>query len=408
MSEVMHVPEGWEIDIVENLAEIITGDKDTQDKLEDGKYPFYVRSNTVERINTYSFDGEAILTAGDGVGVGKVFHHVDEKFDFHQRVYCIFNFSERLSPKYFFEYFRKNFIERVNKYSAKGSVDSVRYEMISLMEIPVPPIIEQQKIAKILSTLDKAIETSQKLIAKEKNIKKGLMHDLLTNGIDENGKIRSTQTHKYKESELGFIPEGWEVEKLGDLVIEMKSGLSRNLSSQDIGLAVIRSNNITERGMDYTDIKYWYINDPQGADTKNYLLRENDILVNFINSIAQIGKVAKFKKVTNKNFIYTTNILKISVNENVESDYLLNCLKTNRYATYIKSITKPAVNQASFTTQEFKLFKIAIPRIYEQQKISTILLIQDEKIETEEKNLAKLKELKKGLMGDLLNGKVRV
>ena len=179
-SELGLIPDEWEVDSIENHAKIITGDKDTQDRLDDGEYPFYVRSQTIERINTYSFDGEAVLTAGDGVGVGKVFHFVSEKFDFHQRVYCIHDFSEKLNSSFFFEYFRTYFIEQVNKYSAKGSVDSVRYDMIALMNIPLPTFEEQKQIAKILTTQDKKIEIEETNLDKLKELKKGLMNDLLS------------------------------------------------------------------------------------------------------------------------------------------------------------------------------------------------------------------------------------
>lgn len=183
-SELGLIPEEWEVDVIGNHTKIITGDKDTQDRLKDGKYPFYVRSQTVERINSHSFDGEAVLTAGDGVGVGKVFHHINEKFDFHQRVYCIHDFDEKLDPKFFFEYFRTYFIEQVNKYSAKGSVDSVRYDMIALMNISLPQIEEQKQIAKILTTQDTKIEKEEENLSKLKELKKGLMTDLLS------GKVR--------------------------------------------------------------------------------------------------------------------------------------------------------------------------------------------------------------------------
>ena len=179
-SELGLIPDEWEVDSIENHAKIITGDKDTQDRLDDGEYTFYVRSQTIERINTYSFDGEAVLTAGDGVGVGKVFHFVNEKFDFHQRVYCIHDFSEKLNSSFFFEYFRTYFIEQVNKYSAKGSVDSVRYDMIALMNIPLPTFEEQKQIAKILTTQDKKIEIEETNLDKLKELKKGLMNDLLS------------------------------------------------------------------------------------------------------------------------------------------------------------------------------------------------------------------------------------
>lgn len=74
-TEVGIVPDDWDLDHIESFATVTTGGKNTQDRIEDGQYPFFVRSQTVERINTYSFDGEAVLTAGDGVGTGKVFHY---------------------------------------------------------------------------------------------------------------------------------------------------------------------------------------------------------------------------------------------------------------------------------------------------------------------------------------------
>ena len=72
--------------IIGEICNLTTGNKDTQNKVDDGEYPFFVRSQTVERINSFSYDGEAILTSGDGVGVGKNYHYINGKFDFHQRV----------------------------------------------------------------------------------------------------------------------------------------------------------------------------------------------------------------------------------------------------------------------------------------------------------------------------------
>lgn len=403
MSEVINVPKGWEVDIVENLVEIITGDKDTQDKLEDGKYPFYVRSNTVERINTYSFDGEAVLTAGDGVGVGKVFHHVNEKFDFHQRVYCIFNFSERLNSKYFFEYFRKNFIKRVNKYSAKGSVDSVRYEMISLMEIPVPPIIEQQQIAKILSTLDQAIESTQKLIAKEQNIKKGLMYDLLSNGIDENGKIRSPITHKYKESELGLIPEGWEVKTLANVLHLIKDGTHGTHKNVDNGIPLLSAKDINDGKIDLN-------NEPRLIDEEDYLqihrnysIEQNDILITIVGTIGRVAIVNIDTK-----FTLQRSVAILRVNEHITPQYAYYVFSSQIFLNQLMLKTNASAQGGVYLgTLSNSIIKLP-KKISEQKQVANILTKQDNKIEIEEKNLDKLKKLKKGLMGDLLSGKVRV
>jgi len=180
-TEVGLIPDDWNVEYVENLAHITTGERNTQDRVDDGEYPFFVRSQTVERINSYSFDGEAVLTAGDGVGTGKVFHYINGKFNAHQRVYRISNFSERLNGYYFFLYFSTHFYGRIMQMTAKSSVDSVRREMIARMLIPLPPTIaEQEAIAGALSDIDIFIEALEKLLVKKRYLKEGARQKLLS------------------------------------------------------------------------------------------------------------------------------------------------------------------------------------------------------------------------------------
>ena len=127
------------------LCDIDTGASDTEDSDEEGLYPFFVRSQTPQRSSRYLFDGEAVLTAGDGAGVGKVFHHFNGRFDAHQRVYVLRNFRE-VSGKYFFHCFKALFAESALDGSAKSTVDSVRRHMISEMRIPVPSLDKQLEI----------------------------------------------------------------------------------------------------------------------------------------------------------------------------------------------------------------------------------------------------------------------
>lgn len=169
----------WEFRCIGDLAEINTGSKNTEDKVDDGKYPFFVRSQKMEKINTFAYDEEAILTAGDGVGVGKVFHYINGKFNVHQRVYKISNFKG-VYPKFFFEYFKENFYNEVMKYTAKSSVDSVRRDMIDKMLIPVPNVEEQKQISQILSDMDEEIKKIEIKLDKYNNIKRGMMEELLT------------------------------------------------------------------------------------------------------------------------------------------------------------------------------------------------------------------------------------
>jgi type I restriction enzyme, S subunit len=177
------IPAEWDLDIIENVAHITTGSRNTQDRVEDGQYPFFVRSQTVERINTYSYDGEAVLTAGDGVGTGKVFHYINGKFDAHQRVYRISDFSDRINGYFFYLYFSSSFYARIMQMTAKSSVDSVRREMIARMLVPLPPRAEQDAIAEALSDADGHIKSLEQLLAKRRQINQGVMQELLAGRI---------------------------------------------------------------------------------------------------------------------------------------------------------------------------------------------------------------------------------
>ena len=206
-SDVGVIPEDWNPEYIENFAVITTGSKNTQDRIEDGQYPFFVRSQTVERINSYSFDGEAVLTAGDGVGTGKVFHYINGKFDVHQRVYRISNFAEYVNGYFFYLYFSTHFYNRIMQMTAKSSVDSVRRDMISRMQIALPPTeTEQRAIAQALSDVDALLATLDQMIAKKRDLKQAAMQQLLT------GEIRLP----------GFSGE-WEMKRLDELA-EIRSG----------------------------------------------------------------------------------------------------------------------------------------------------------------------------------------
>ena len=178
MSDVPHLrfPEfsgEWEKKRFKDVCNITTGNKNTQDKSDDGIYPFYVRSQNVERINSWTFDGEAILTAGDGVGVGKVFHYSTGKIGVHQRVYILSDF--KCDGKYLYSYFAGNFYNRVKRMSAKNSVDSVRMEMIADMPISLPSTMEQKKIGHLLALLDERIATQNKIIEDLKMLKSAII-----------------------------------------------------------------------------------------------------------------------------------------------------------------------------------------------------------------------------------------
>ena len=159
-----------------DICNIQTGKSNTQDKCDDGIYPFYIRSENIERSNNYIFDCEAVLTIGDG-NIGKVFFYENGKFDCHQRVYVLNNFKNVLG-KYVYYYFSSFFYKRAMSMSAKNTVDSVRMEMISDMIIKVPQEKEQIKMINLFSYLDKKLGLEQNKLDKLQELKKGLMQNM--------------------------------------------------------------------------------------------------------------------------------------------------------------------------------------------------------------------------------------
>ena len=181
------VPAHWEVRRLRSLAAIGTGGRDTINRKEDGLYPFFVRSQTVERIDTWSFDGEAVLTAGDGAGVGKVFHYVNGKFDYHQRVYKLSEFRHILG-QFFFHYFRSTLRNEVFQGTAKSTVESLRLPMLQNFPVALPPPSEQRAIFehldKATAAIDDAISHARGLIDLVQEYRSRLIADVVTGKLD--------------------------------------------------------------------------------------------------------------------------------------------------------------------------------------------------------------------------------
>ncbi|MDO4641458.1 MAG: restriction endonuclease subunit S [Neisseria sp.] len=153
LSETELAKTGFEWKTLGEVAEIGTGSHDTQDAIDDGSYIFYARGREPLRLNIFDFDEIAIITAGDGVGVGKVFHYVQGKYALHQRAYRIFP-NELVKPKFAYYYITAYFYQYIQKVSVNSSVTSLRKPMLLNFPITIPPIPEQERIVAILDKFD--------------------------------------------------------------------------------------------------------------------------------------------------------------------------------------------------------------------------------------------------------------
>lgn len=167
----------WEEYSLGELTKINTGGSDAQDAKENGAYPFFVRSEKIQRSDNYTFNGEAILIPGEG-RLGEIYHHFIGKFDYHQRVYKISHFDEKLDGKFTFYTMHKTFKKHALKYTVKATVDSLRLPIITEYKLLLPTIKEQQKIGQFFKHLDEMIATHQQKLEKLKATKQAYLHEM--------------------------------------------------------------------------------------------------------------------------------------------------------------------------------------------------------------------------------------
>lgn len=170
--------DAWEQRKLGELTNIKTGSSDLQDAVDNGEYPFFVRSENVERSNRYIFDGEAILIPGEG-RLGDIYHYINGKFDYHQRVYKISDFADsNTDGKFVLYYLQQNFKRHALKFTVKATVDSLRLPMLVDFEIKLPNIDEQREVGVFFSNLDNLITLHQRELEKLKQLKQAMLQKM--------------------------------------------------------------------------------------------------------------------------------------------------------------------------------------------------------------------------------------
>ncbi len=171
------------------IADISTGNSNTNEAVEDGKYPFFVRSQEPLRKNDFEYDETAIITAGDGVGVGKVYHYIEGRYALHQRAYRIHINTPEVVPKYYFHYMKAKFLPYIQKTMFQGSVASIRRPMLNAFPVPVPSLDVQNCIVNVLDNFEK--------ICSDLNI-----------GLPAEIEVRQKQYEYYRDKLLTFAETG--------------------------------------------------------------------------------------------------------------------------------------------------------------------------------------------------------
>ncbi|EKM7512701.1 MULTISPECIES: restriction endonuclease subunit S [Klebsiella] len=203
------IPAHWLIKKLKYLCKVQTGSRDTVNAVENGRYPFFVRSQTIERINSVGAECEAVLTAGDGVGVGKVYHYYNGKFDFHQRVYMLNEFHS-ITGKFVYYYLSSNFYKVALEGNAKSTVDSLRLPQFLNFEFSIPKLDEQKNLILFIehetAKIDNLIEKQQILIELLKEKRQAMISHTVTKGLNPDAPMKDSGVEW-----LGEVPAHWDI-----------------------------------------------------------------------------------------------------------------------------------------------------------------------------------------------------
>jgi len=354
----------------------------------DGEYPVYGTSGNERHGTGYLYDGESIILGRKGT-IDRV-HFADGRFWAIDTAYYLSDFRDTV-PKWLFYFLCGIDLRALNE--ATG-VPSLSRDLLYKISMPTPPPSEQAKIAEVLSTVDRAIEETEALIAKQQRIKTGLMQDLLSRGIDAHGNLRFEQTHEFKDSPLGRIPVEWDVTKIGDQFVERRErgrmGLPVMSIVMNVGLA---KRSLVDRRVETA------LTPEQHA-----LVCEGDIAYNMMRMWQGVLGRASYDCLVSPAYVVLRPL------ESIDSRFAQWLFKDLRTISAFCKASKGVVDDRLrlYPTDIFPI-PIAIPKCLDEHSlIADRLDAQHRAIESSVRGLEKLHLLKRGLMRDLLAGNRRV
>jgi type I restriction enzyme, S subunit len=407
------VPENWHrIDLLRLGFVKGKAPKHLIDSADDGYMPYlspdYLRNITNEVLycptrQAVSVGKNEPIVLWDGSNAGEVF--LSKEGALASTMCKITTTEPTLLPKYLFYFLksRENEIKSRVKGSGIPHVDKYIFgELNSFFPVSEK---EQQLIVTILTVIDDLIECTEAVVSKLKHLKQGLMHDLLTRGIDENGVIRSEKTHRFKNSPLGRIPEEWDVVELETLKMAITSG-SRAWAAyySDDGPLFIRIGNLTRDHINLRLDDLMHVNPPAGSEGSRTRIDEGDVLISITADLGIIG-------------IAPDDLGEAYVNQHIALVKLDRSKANPRWIGYYLAneqgqkqfyhLNDPGA-KAGLNLPTVGRLLVLLPPAREQEKIVAVADAHVSGIHAEEAYRDKLKHLKRGLMEDLLTGRLRV
>ena len=394
--------EKWQEKVLGDLITLLYGAGLPESSRSGSGFPVYGSSGIVGQHTDYLVNGPGIVVGRKGT-VGAVAWSEGPFWPIDTVYYVVANSEVEIR----WCYWLLQWIG-LDRLDSSTGVPGLNRNDAYIIKVKIPPLPEQRRIAEILDTIDEAIQKTEALISKLKAMKRGLLHDLLTRGLDENGKLRDPKAHpeQFKDSPLGRIPKEWDVINLGDSFEELyRYPTYYGITYVNYGVPEVRGELIKEDGTtEENAAAYRYINRKTADRFPRVHLEPGDFVMSVRGTMGKIAVVPKRLRgaVITANLIRMKFVKTMVVSEWARhflcSPFFQAALDLATSATTIKTIQVPQLCSIPFSR----------PSVNEQIQIADTLDSHEVCIRTEEQYRDKLKLQKKGLMHDLLTGKVRV
>ncbi|MBI4378907.1 MAG: restriction endonuclease subunit S [Nitrospinae bacterium] len=414
-TEIGKIPQEWEVVRLDEVVDINQETIDPTKSFANKKFR-YIDIDSVENGSGIIRGAKEILGKNAPSRARRVIHYNDvimstvrpylkaftivpKKFDNQicSTGFAVLTCKGKVTPSYLlYTIFSKTIIEQCNRMMTGGQYPALSSSQVEKLKLPLPPLPEQQKIAEVLSTSDEALHKVDDAIQRTERLKKGLMQELLTGKrrIKESKGQRVIESKGYKETEIGRIPKGWEVARLGDICDQRNEIIqpTREGIVKFVGLEHIESGKTSIRSF----------SSDSNVKSSKFKFYKGDILYGKLRPYLDKAVITDFEG------ICSTDLLVLNPEKTKSFSGFLNyTLHYDRFVSHAKSTTS-GTNHPRTSWKAIAKFKLPLPPLLEQQKIAEILSTVDKRLELLREKKERFERVKRGLMNDLLTGRKRV
>jgi type I restriction enzyme S subunit len=291
----------------------------------------------------------------------------------------------------------------LNSLANPGTLPYITNSRVEKQLVPRPPLDEQRRIASALRNIQEAIAAQDDVITAARELKRSLMERLFTYGVTQSRGDAEAQRVQLKETEIGEVPEHWQVLPLDEVLESTQYGTSEraDLSGR---YPVLRMNNLEDGRIDNSDLKYMDLDD---EDLKKYRLQPGDVIFNRTNSFELVGKTALFD--LEGDYVFASYLIRVVPEATrLMSEYLNYYLNWQRTQRYLRQVATRGASQSNISATKLGRLKMALPNIREQRRSVEVLQDVDAKVAAEEQRKAALEELFRSALEQLMTGQIRL